>query len=417
MRRSVHSSALCFVFALSVPLTIAQQAEQRYFTTMRNVRVTDTSRQNYVVLDPEVWEKARPDLADLRLFGETRQVPFVHLQARGGASAEEHEVKILNLARVGDHTEFDLDMQGVPEYDHIRLKLDARNFVASASVEGRDQLMGGKRAPWPTPSTLYDFSNEKLGSNFTIALPTWSFRYVRVKLGREIEPKHVLSASVSNLQERKAAFIPAGACHAVSPSSPRQSVFQCDLYANMPVDRVVFEVSPDNVNFRRTVVIEGEKKMPLTSGEITRIHARRNGQNVISEDLIVRASICTCKQFTVMVENGDDPSLDIKSAQPQSFQHRLFFEPAGRSSLTLYYGDAKLGTPSYDYAKLFTEEPNAAEASLDAPVANPAYTPRPDDRPWSDRHGSVLWIAMILAVAVLAWLAVRGLREKPVAGR
>lgn len=412
MIRSVHYRVLFFVVS-SLPLALAQQAEQRYFTTMRNVRVTDTARQNYVVLDPEVWQKARSDLADLRLYDGARQVAYVHLQARGGASAEEHEVKILNLAHVGDHTEFDLDMQGVPEYDHIRLKLDAKNFVASASVEGRNEITGGKRAPWPTPSTLYDFSTEKLGSNFTIALPTWSFRYVRVKLGREIEPKQVLGASVSNLQERKAAYIPAGTCHSASSPNTRQSAFQCDLFANMPVDRVVFDVSANNVNFRRTVVIDGEKDLQLTSGEITRIRARRNGQNVVSEDVIVRASICTCKQFTVLVENGDDPSLDIKSVQPQSYQHRLFFEPVGRTSLTLYYGDTKLGSPTYDYAKLFTEEPNAVEASLDAPVANPAYTPRPDDRPWSDRHGSVLWLAMILAVAVLAWLAVRGLREKP----
>ena len=40
---------------------------------------------------------------------------------------------------------------------------------------------------------------------------------------------------------------------------------------------------------------------------------------------------------------------------------------------------------------------------------NEAYSGRPDDRPWSERHNAVLWLAMILAVAVLAALAIRGL--------
>jgi len=43
---------------------------------------------------------------------------------------------------------------------------------------------------------------------------------------------------------------------------------------------------------------------------------------------------------------------------------------------------------------------------------NPAYTGRPDDRPWSERHQVILWIAMLLAVALLAVLAIRGLNAE-----
>jgi hypothetical protein len=63
----------------------------------------------------------------------------------------------------------------------------------------------------------------------------------------------------------------------------------------------------------------------------------------------------------------------------------------------------------YDYAKMFQEDAAAVQATLSPVLPNPAYTPRPDDRPWSDRHPSVLWIAMIGAVVVLAALALRGL--------
>jgi len=90
----------------------------------------------------------------------------------------------------------------------------------------------------------------------------------------------------------------------------------------------------------------------------------------------------------------------------------VYFEPQGRTKLKLYYGDQKLTGPDYDYAKFFREDPNASPAQLSAESANPEYSGRPDDRPWSERHPAVLWAAMVAAVVLLGWLALRGLRSE-----
>ena len=82
----------------------------------------------------------------------------------------------------------------------------------------------------------------------------------------------------------------------------------------------------------------------------------------------------------------------------------------GSRSLKLYYGDGKLDPPVYDYARFFKADPAAARAELGPGAHNEAYRGRPDDRPWSERHKAVLWLAMLLAVIVLAALAIRGLR-------
>jgi hypothetical protein len=81
--------------------------------------------------------------------------------------------------------------------------------------------------------------------------------------------------------------------------------------------------------------------------------------------------------------------------------------------LTLYYGDEKAAMPIYDYAKLFQQDKNATIAQLEAETTNAAYTGRPDDRPWSERHPEVLWVAIVAAVLVLGGLAVRSLRSAP----
>lgn len=50
-------------------------------------------------------------------------------------------------------------------------------------------------------------------------------------------------------------------------------------------------------------------------------------------------------------------------------------------------------------------------AQVGAAQSNPQYSGRPDDRPWTERNGYLLWIAMIVAVIVLGALALRGLKS------
>jgi hypothetical protein len=47
---------------------------------------------------------------------------------------------------------------------------------------------------------------------------------------------------------------------------------------------------------------------------------------------------------------------------------------------------------------------------LGAEEANAAYTGRPDDRPWSERHAAVLWVAIIMAVLILGGIALRSMK-------
>ena len=395
------------IFAL-VALAAAPEADPRYFSFVRDVQIHQPGRQNFIVLDADVFQHARDDLADVRLYDGANQVPYKLSEAREGSSSEEHEARILNLAATGDHTEFDLDMQGVSEYDNLRLRLKAKNFVIKAWAAGSDSLTGKPPAPWPPPSTLYDFSAEKLGSNSTIKLPTWSFRYVHVQLGRGITPQQVEGAVVSNRQEKRAFYTAMGSCRPAEPK-PHRSVWQCDLPANVPLDRIAFDVAARNVNFTRPVSVLDGSGAQVSSGELSRIRTRRGGTDIVAEELAVRVGGDRPKQLTIIVENGDDPPLGITQVQPQSFERRLYFEPGKASTLRLYFGDAKLEAPVYDYAKMFREDAAAVQAKLGAPTPNSAFTPRPDDRPWSERHPAVLWAAMLLAVVVLAALAIRGL--------
>jgi hypothetical protein len=94
-------------------------------------------------------------------------------------------------------------------------------------------------------------------------------------------------------------------------------------------------------------------------------------------------------------------------------QRTLCFDAAAGASYMLYYGDAALAAPRYDYATLFVADANAAQVSLDPETANPEYVARPDSRPFTERHPALLWVALVLVVAVLGLVALRTAREAP----
>ncbi len=378
-----------------------------YFTNVREVRIAEPGRQNFIIVDEELWNHSRPDLADLRLYDEQTPVQYALSEQRAGVSSEESSARILNLGVVAGHTEFDVDVEGIAEYDRVRLRLDAHDFVATASVSASNAP--GKTAEVQLPaSTLYDFSKEQLGSNSEIKLPTSSFRYLHIKLSRGIRPQQVRAATIFNLREQQASWTKVGSC-AGPQASQHLTVITCTLPSKVPLNRVEFRIPSEQVNFRRAVTIEDAAGSLVSSGEISRVRVNRGGTLVTHEDLAVNLS-GTYGQITINIDNADNPPLTLSSVQPLTLERRIYFDPAGKSGLRLYYGDPGLAAPIYDYARFLHVDASAAQTQLGPGMHNDEYTGRPDERPWSERHGAVLWSAMIAAVLILSVLALRGLK-------
>jgi len=399
------SLVVLFVALVSAP----PEPAISYFSNMREAHVGQPDRQNFFIIDEEIWNHSRPDLGDLRLYDGDSPVQYSLSEQRAGTSSEEVKAKILNLGSVSGHTEFDLDTEGLAAYDRIRLRLDAKDFVVTASVAGSNAL-GEPTSTEFAPSTIYDFTSEQLGSNSVLKLPPSSFRYLHVKLSAGIHPQQVKGAAIYNLREQQASWTRIGSC-AAPQQKPRRTVIVCDIPAKVPLNRILFQIAAEQVNFRRRVSVQNASGIEQASGEISRVRVNRAGTLVTAEELAIGLS-SNSGQIIISLDNEDNPPLAILGVQPFSLERRVYFDPQGRISLKLYYGDQKLSAPVYDYARFFHLDPAAAEADLGAGVHNPQYTSRPDDRPWSERHMAILWTVMILVVIALAKLAIRGLRSE-----
>jgi len=394
---------------ISLALALALLAGSiSYLHYQRTVQATG-SGQHYVAIDETIWQHSRSDLGDLRLYAGQTEIPYALITESGSQQREQTTVSVLQQSVVSGKTQFLIDMSGLAEYDHVNLSLATKNFVAHANVEGNDDLHG-KRWASLGDSILYDLSRESLGSNSMLRVPRATFKYLRVTIDGPVKPQDVLGA-VSEMAEDQPAVWRDLNSTPKQEQNGKDTVFTFEFPKNVPVERVTFALDPAQTNFQRGVSIKNENDTELSSGEINRIHLVRNGQKIDSEVQTVGFSNYSGKIIKVVVHNGDDPPLKLSGAHLQQLERRLYFEGNASGQLTLYYGDEKLESPIYDYAKLFIRGKTPQPAQLGSEVSNAAYTARPDDRPWSERHPAVLWIAIIVAVLALGGVALRSMRK------
>ena len=380
-----------------------------YLEYQRPVEVPNSgSGQHYLVIDEAIWQHARPDLADLRLYSGETEVPYAQISEQGSSESDRRDVRVLQQSSIGGKTQFLIDMGDIVEYDHVDLKLAAKDFVAHARVEGQDNLHGARWASLGD-SILYDLSRESLGSNTMLRLPRSTYRYLRVTIEGPVQPRDVIGASAEHRLVQNPLWLDVGAAPRIEQQG-KDTVFTFAVPENVPVERVVFTVDPAQPNFRREVEFQNSQKTMLGSGEINRIHMVRAGQKIDSDVQQVNFYGRGEKTIRVIVHNGDDPPLKITGARLQQHERRVYFDAPARSELALYYGDPKLESPVYDYDKLFQRDPGATVAQLGAETKNTVFTGRPDERPWSEKHPAVLWIAIVAAVLVLGALALRSMK-------
>ena len=412
------------IFLLFAAQAFAADAKPQYFTQVRDVHVMQPGTQ-FVALDADIWSHTRTDLGDIRLYDGTRELPYALREQGSVEYTEQREVRLLNKGIVPGATQFLLDMYGVDVYDQLTLEIDQRDFDRQATVEGANTA---DASTWTTLTTapIFDFSKQKLGENLAISLPTSTFRYLRVSIsnkgldhGNDVLPAQVTGAKACNTLRTSAVWDDAGVSipHA---TNPHDSDFRLEIPKGVPVDRIHFTVPPELVNFRREVTVEmrpddrkfksdDEGWRPITTGEISRV---RSMGGKIHDNLDISTHDTLSTHLRVTIENGDDPPLPVQLTA-QSVERRIYFDPRGASVVRLYYGDDKLGQPVYDFEKFFhdTDAKTAVPAKMGVALDNPEFAARPDERPWTERHGWVLWAAMIAAVLGIGMLALRGLKR------
>ena len=416
------------IAALGLMLLAAPPAEIRYFHFERPVQMpAQAAGQSCLVVDPGVFAHASAQLADLRLYQGASETPYVVRWDAPEASTDQ-TIAMLNLGRKGSWTVFDAEMPA-GHYGDLQLKIDGRDFLATVSVTGSEAEAGGSRTRLGA-FTIFDLTSQRLGRSTVLHLPESDFRFLHFQIAGPVTPHELTGLSVMHLAANKPRYVTV-ATAASSTVKDRNSVFEFAVPAHTPVDRVVFAPGQNPANFSRDVEISvapvshrapndaAEPEPVVTSGNILRVHSIEDGHRIDEEHLAVdapREEFDGEAQWTITVENHDDAAIHDLSARLEMLERRLCFAGAAGGAYTLYYGDPALRAPQYDYASLFVMEHNPVAAELGAEAENPSWQRRPDERPFTEKHPALLWIALVVAIALLGTVAFRSFKTASVDG-
>ena len=315
-------------------------------------------------------------------------------------------------------------------YTEVLLNLDAQDYIATATVSG----IASPRAAGTSLGefTLFDLTSQHLSHSTTLHLQESTFPYLHVVLTASrapgtstffATPQMVLGATVPPSREAQSLYTTAVETTTITPRS-RQSIATFALPERVPVERISFDLAPSfTANFSRDVhIFDRPQGAPATSGEtlsgnIFRVRLTQAGREIRQQQLSIPATLGSNLQdpatAEVVIENGDDAPLPVTAVRLEMRQRNLCFDSPNAQPLTLFYGDPALAAPQYDYARLFSAATHIHPAQLGPEQLNPAYRPRPDTRPLTERHPDLLWIALLAVICSLAFVAIRSAKTLP----
>jgi hypothetical protein len=300
---------------------------------------------------------------------------------------------------------------------NVELAQAGEDFVAAVTVAG-SQTESGTESRIGT-YTVFDLTRQKLGRGMMLALPESDYRYLHFRIKGPVKVESIQGIRVARVVKQKPRYLQ------VAQTGPgvvrdRATVLTVTVPAHVPVDRIVFTPSAQPIVFNRNVRVtntplNGTSEHPsreefLTEGSLLRVHGVQQGQRIDRQRLEVEIPFRgrdEAATWTIAIDNGDDSPLRIESARLEMVERELCFEANASGPLTLYYGDAALSAPRYDYGALTAAQTDAIAVAAGSEVANPAYQLRPDERPFTEKHPWLLWAALCGVIVVLGGVTLR----------
>ena len=79
-----------------------------YFHYQRQLPALNSSGQHYAVADETLWQHARPDLDDLRIYLAEKEIPYRLTIEQGSSETEQRQCRVLQPGTVGNATGIEL---------------------------------------------------------------------------------------------------------------------------------------------------------------------------------------------------------------------------------------------------------------------------------------------------------------------
>ena len=376
------------------------------------------------IVPPSVFDQARDDLGDLRLYDAAgAEIPYALRIRRPTNGRQEVAARQFNRAVSPDQSsELTLDLgDDPPEHNEVEVRAPGTNYRRAAELDGSNDGQTWRKL---LAKNLVDFQADgKQLEDLRLIYPPSRFRYLRLRVHRDpaVDEKPV---AIGQVVVRRTVEIPGefvtlpaklGPREAVRAGASPGSAWILDLgAAHQPCEKLLVEIA--DREFARDYGIEAggmagsdEPFQSIGSGQ----WSRRAGDPLkpLAAEFIEQHT----GRLRLTVTDFRNPPLKLTSAEFVALTRQIVFErkSSWRGPLRLFYGNLAAEPPHYDLERnlpaqldppperltLLPRQTNPTYVSP-PPQSNPAYIPPP--RPLAERFPWAIYLVLGAAGGVLA---------------
>lgn len=413
--------ALATAVAMSVPIPAVQQAPPwqdwrlaRPIVLPRTLEAAGghvpSSGIVRVAIPDSLYGSARADLADLRVT-DARGVhqPFAVDTFGAVAGVVWHDAALSEVGFVpGHYSQAVADTGASGEmHDVLTVESSADQFSAwvevSASDDEKTWLVVRQRAP------IFRFRSDGFEGSLDVHFDRTRARWLRIRVldGATIFP--IDGCKVADVVHAAPELVTVATDMRPDARAPaKQTRLTVDLgNGGIPVSEVRFDVSTPS--FHRAVAVlasdDGTDWIDVFDCEIYRDD--QGGASLSFDFPEARGRF-----WRLVVYDRDDAPLQDVRASLRATPRYISFRATAGEHYRLLFGNPHAVAPDYDFAASTSadERAHAEVATLGAyGIAMKPVAPI-EARPWTETHAGIIWAALLLAVVVLAWIAIRAMR-------
>jgi len=357
----------------------------------------------------DVYGKSNADLSDVRVIDDAGgEVPYAVDQRSSAQTVDWIAVPLSEQGFVrSQYTQAVADVGNAGDlHNELTVDTSADEFSTwvevAASPDERTWRVVRTKAP------IYRFSSDGLQGNLVVSFSPTRDRWLRIRVLRGTDQFPISGCLVANAVSVTPELATVMSALKVDASAPaHQTRLTADFGApNIPVSAIGLQTS--TAEFYRTVEVstsdDGVTWNDAGQGDVYR--DPRAGTS-----LQIHFPEARGRYWRVVVYNRNDLPLTRLQATLLATPRYVSFRAEPGKRYRLIYANAAADAPQYDFSRLTT-----ADDRLSAPVValgvEAAVPVVPPTLPWTEAHPVVLWLALLLAVGVLAWLAINAMRSK-----
>jgi hypothetical protein len=427
--------ALVLLFSMAITLsafllsTLAQTTTSSWAYFVETTGAANTPGIYDFTIPLEVMDKAREDLADLRIFDANgKEVPYAIRIRHDVDDRQEVGGTIFNQAIVGSTArEASVDLGENPgDHNEVQIETSGANFRRRVAVEGSDSGTEWKVLQPGVFIFAFESQNKTVNSD-RVNYSTSRYRFLRVRVfADELNDRTapvITNVNVVKVVRAKGELtmwdLNVPAYQLLRNQGAPSSAWTIELGGRLPCDRLILDI--DAPSFSRPFEIEAgddpQSTRLVASGELTRRVGEERAPVVVpfNEEEHVR-------KLRLLITDHSNQTLPIMAIRAAAPARQLVFElkEAPAQPLRLFFGNLNATAPHYDFekelpAKLATTPTRIAVGQA---VGNPAYEPEP--LPLTERIPWLIYIVLgisSLALAlVLLSLARSTIRARPEPG-